>query len=275
MEGGSLYRCFSCYLSFRSPQISEQELKVLYVRGSKDTWARGSSSRREWKIALSWIEDTLPKGAAILDVGCSDGAFLNTLAPNYQLFGIELQSEAGDKARDKGITVLGSSYEELIDSAVHFDAVVAFDLIEHVRDPARFLSTLTAAAKPSGIVIISSGNSDAWTWRIMGASYWYCTLSEHISFINPRWCDRTAREIGLSVERTASFSHLEARACLKLAETTKNIIFRIAPRLLKWLRKRGFGNKNATRFESLALHPPSWMTARDHFVFLGRKSAVA
>jgi len=272
-EGGALYGCRDCHLSFRYPCASDDELNSLYEAGCGNAWTSGKP-RKDWKIAKAWIEERLPLGSSILDVGCFDGGFLNTLAPGYERYGVEIQNSAGEKARRSGVDLIASSYDELANWSDRFDAVVAFDLIEHVRNPANLLAMFASAVRPSGLVIVSSGNSDAWSWRLLGARYWYCAIGEHVSFVNPRWARPVCHRVGLALQCCEFFSHSDAGAQRKLTEALKNVAYRLAPRTTALIRRMGVGRKDAGRFPELADYPPSWMSARDHFIFLCTKPAT-
>jgi len=273
LDGGNLFHCRGCHLSFRFPRKTKEELSVLYSAGSDEAWECEVPIRADWKAARSWIEGTLRAGSSILDVGCFDGSFLQSLSPQYRCFGIEIQRNASRKAAAKNLAIIANRYDDLADISDRFDGIVAFDLIEHVHDPAYLLSLLANALVPSGTLIISSGNSDAITWRIMGSRYWYCAISEHISFINPRWCGAVVSGLGLRIERLTSFSHSAAPFHQKVLFAAKNLAYLAAPQGAAWMRKRGFGGKAARRFPVLAEHPPSWMSARDHFILFARKIA--
>jgi SAM-dependent methyltransferase len=274
LDGGWLFRCRKCHLSFRFPRKTQPELDALYRSGSVAAWLAEPSQRIDWRTALLWAEEKLPASSSVLDVGCFDGSFLQRMGDRYCRFGIEIHPDARRRAAAAGVTIIGRSYEELAWTSGEFDAIFAFDVIEHVHDPIHFLALMSAALKPSGIIVVSSGNSEAGSWRLMGARYWYCTISEHISFVNPRWCRFAAARAHLNVERLALFSHCAAPVHRKLFESIKNLAYRAAPGGAAWLRKRGFGNKDACRFPVLAQHPPSWMSARDHFVFLATKAVA-
>ena len=267
--GGSLYRCRGCHLMFRSPRPDEDDLRALYSAGSDLAWISRADDRADWTTAVSWIRKRLPIGARILDVGCFDGSFLELLGPQYGRFGIEIQPSAREKARARGLEIVASGYHDLDKIANRFDGIVSFDLIEHVHDPLMFLSILTRALRSPGIIIVSSANSDATTWRLMGARYWYCAISEHISFISPRWSQAAAEKVGLTLENIAFFSHVRASLPQKCSELVKNLLYRASPASVRLLRRKGVGRKNTNRFESLGEYPPSWMSARDHFIFLG------
>ena len=273
LDGGRLYLCTKCHLAFRFPILPEQEMNALYIGGAEETWTSKPSNREDWRIARLWIRELLPQGSSILDVGCFDGAFLDTLDPTYQRFGVEIHQHACNKAKSRGVNIIASRHEDLPEISEKFDAVVSFDLIEHVPDPVKLLRALSNAVRPCGMVILSSGNFDAMTWRIMGSRYWYCAIAEHISFISPRWCDLVIPEVGLAIERQRRFSHARTGILGKFGDAAKNLMHYVAPCTTVWLREKGLGHRDVRHFPSLAEHPPSWMSARDHFIFLGRRTS--
>jgi len=270
LSGGSLFRCDSCWLYFRYPKLDNMKLDELYRQGSSDNWQHTISARSDWVTALDWIS-TLSVGRSVLDVGCFDGGFLSRLGSDYDLSGIEIHEGAAQAAEQKGIRIIAPSYRFLEEVDENFDIVTSFDVIEHVDDPLFFLKMISSITRPGGAVIISTGNTDAMSWRFMGSRYWYCTISEHISFINPRWCDIAASNLGLRVERIEKFSHLAASTPMRIADLGKNMLYRVAPAVVAWLRTKGFGGIDVNIDPSLIYAPPNWMSATDHFMVLFRK----
>jgi 2-polyprenyl-3-methyl-5-hydroxy-6-metoxy-1,4-benzoquinol methylase len=266
LTGGALVRCCSCGFSFRTPQLNKESLDELYRLGSAENWQVASTSRADWLIASSWLKGKLKPGNAILDIGCFDGGFLGTLNKSYRLAGIEIHDEAGKKARQKGIEIIGKDFADLSGFTASFDAVVFFDVIEHTQNPREFLEQMARLTREGGNIIFSTGNSDALTWRMLGSRYWYCTIGEHISFVNPRWCEWAAERLGLQLEKVIKFSHVQSSWKKKLGEAVKNLIYVASPKAFSVLRKMGLGGDEFRKHEVMLLHPPTWMTARDHFI---------
>jgi SAM-dependent methyltransferase len=177
-----------------------------------------------------------------------------------------VQPRAAGLARSRGITIVGTDFDDLRSLDSTYDAVVAFDVIEHVHDPLDFLSRLAAVVKPGGQIVVGTGNSDSWSSRLMGSRYWYCAPAEHISFVNPRWCTWAASRANLFLEGVATFSHMPASGATKMSEIMKNLIYRVSPAFFGKLRRLGFGHLDAERFPALAGHPPGWGSSVDHFL---------
>jgi len=266
--GGSLYRCQECYLGFRWPRMPKKRLELLYVQGSEHNWATTPELRRDWCIARSWIRTVYPSAARVLDVGCFDGGFLDLLGNSYQRYGIEIHPIAKNRLATRGIKIVAADIDELSVTRQPFDCITCFDVIEHLESPKSFLSQCVNALKPSGHILISTGNLDAPTFRFMGSRYWYCTNAEHISFISPEWCHRVAERMGLRVSQFTTFAHGSTDIESRVKDTVKNIFCKLMPSFFAYLRKQGWGKKNAREHPELAEHPPFWGSASDHFMVL-------
>lgn len=268
LSGGHLYRCNQCSLGFRWPQLSKEQLDSLYEQGHELNWTAPLKSRRDWRIARGWIRQDLAPESRVLDVGCFDGGFLEPLVGSYSCHGIEIHASARHRAEQKGVEVIGSDFSAI---AGAFDCITAFDVIEHIRRPESFLNDCLAAVKSGGWVIISTGNLDAFTFRLMGSRYWYCTIAEHVSFINPAWYSRLANTLNYRVTKQNSFTHSNASLPKRIQETANNLLYRFGGPGFRLLRELGMGGKNVKTHPELADHPPSWMSANDHFIVLLRK----
>lgn len=272
LPGGSLYQCETCHLAFRWPRPSQETLDALYQQGDTPAWQYVPEHRTDWRVTHRWLQQTHPEGGAILDVGCFDGAFLNTLDATWTRYGVEMSEAAVARARARDVVVLTTDAAALPDLDHRFDAVVAFDVIEHVRDPFRLLRDMADRTCPGGIIIIGTGNTQAWTWRLMGSRYWYCTIPEHLSFLNDSWCHHAAQRLDLEVLEIRHFSHAQNPSLLQTGyEVAANVLYRAFPGLFARLRQWGIGDKDTTQHAELKHFPPQWITARDHLIAVFRR----
>jgi len=268
IPGGGLYRCRKCWLGFRWPRLDKVELDRLYEDGDELTWTTPVSGRRDWHMAQAWLETNPLRGGALLDIGCFDGGFLEPLVQTYDCHGIEIHAAACDRAEKKGIKIIGNDFSTLTGS---YDCITAFDVIEHVEKPQAFLGECLAALKSGGWIIISTGNLDALSFRLMGGRYWYCTIAEHISFLSPKWFSVLADDRNFRIVRQIRFAHTKTSLSRTIREAAINLLYRVARPGFGVLRKLGMGGKNVKEFPELAEHPPSWASAPDHFMVLIQK----
>jgi 2-polyprenyl-3-methyl-5-hydroxy-6-metoxy-1,4-benzoquinol methylase len=204
-HGGSLYACNDCSLAFRYPRRPQVEYEALYESASAQVWG-SANLRADQKRVLALIREHCRSGS-ILDIGCYDASMLAALGGEYSLFGVEASTAAAEVARSRGVDIIASSIDGIAQSTQKFDVVTATDVIEHVLDPLAFLRTLVNVTSPSGIIILSTGNSEASIWKLLGGSYWYCAIPEHLSFISPKWGAQVATTLGLHLKSSQPYRY--------------------------------------------------------------------
>jgi 2-polyprenyl-3-methyl-5-hydroxy-6-metoxy-1,4-benzoquinol methylase len=136
------------------------------------------ASARELKAAtarprLETIK-TLTQGRRLLDVGCAAGFFLEVAAEQgFDVRGVEFSTVAISLARPdmRERIVCGDVNALLRQEAAKFDVVTAFDIIEHVQDPAKFLSEIREILVPGGILALSTPDTGHFLRHVMGSRW--------------------------------------------------------------------------------------------------------
>lgn len=268
LEGGFLFCCTRCSLNFRWPRVPTEVLDQLYIDGEEGHWEDPWEQRKDWILAREQLESSdsnLEK--TILDVGCFDGSFLRFLGCDWRRSGIEINPLAAKKAERSGIEIIGDDLANLDQFGSSFGAVVATDVIEHVPNPLLFLTGMAKLTQKNGLVIISTGNTQAWTWKLAGSRYWYCVIPEHISFINPAWCHQAAETLGLKLKSLRYFSHApDSKILTSTVQILANMAYIYMPSAICWLRRSGWGKTDIRQNPALGDFPPSWMSARDQLL---------
>jgi 2-polyprenyl-3-methyl-5-hydroxy-6-metoxy-1,4-benzoquinol methylase len=167
--------------------------------GAQDRWRRHRDLISRYK-----------QGGAILDIGCSSGAFLGTMkGDGWKLYGIEREQTTAEKAQlATGAEVFAGDAMDAPFAGDGFDAVTCFDLLEHVYDPRAFLSRVLEWLKPGGMFFMMLPNIGSWEARAFG-SYWYgLELPRHLSHFSPRSLRKLMtslgfREVHLGTPRTS------------------------------------------------------------------------
>ncbi len=99
----------------------------------------------------------------ILDLGCGQGEFLNICqGKGLVCYGVDASSYAIEKAKKvKGkFFKLNLEKDKLPFSDESFDAVTAFDLIEHLKQPEFVFSEAVRVLRKGGLFFITSPNAD-------------------------------------------------------------------------------------------------------------------
>jgi 2-polyprenyl-3-methyl-5-hydroxy-6-metoxy-1,4-benzoquinol methylase len=225
-------------------------------------------SRRDWQIAWNWLTQSLPAESRILDTGCFDGGFLEPLIGKHQCYGIEIHPSARKRAEEKGVEIIGCDFSAISGT---FDCITAFDVIEHMEHPQSFLKNCLAKLRPGGWFLVSSGNLDAYTFRLIGSRYWYCAIAEHISFVSPMWFSKLVNTLNYRIDKQVTFAHSNASLLLRIKQAVINWVYHLLPDGFRHLRRLGCGGKNVSVHAELVDHPPSWGSAYDHFMVLIQK----
>lgn len=272
LPGGGLWRCPSCLLLFRWPRPRRDQLAALYSLAEGEVWQYRDTEREDWLIARSLVT-RLPQGSTVLDVGCFDGAFFAPLIESYNCIGIELNKLAAERARSRGVTIIGHdlwAFNDLPEDGLA-DCVTSFDVIEHVDEPRGFLQFCVRAVRPGGLVIIATGNSDCIWFRLFRNRYWYVSIPEHLSFVGQNWITRAAGNCGLVLEWVAEICHRKGTLARRVKELVANVAWGINPALLTAARAvRSALTSKGREWPEMAT-PPSWETGRNHFIAVGRR----
>jgi 2-polyprenyl-3-methyl-5-hydroxy-6-metoxy-1,4-benzoquinol methylase len=154
-----LYKCIQTGLNFFVPN-DVAGADSFYKQLEKFDWYY---MPRKWEHDVA-IQD-LTGAKQIMEVGCGRGDFVQRLRSlNLDAQGIEINSNAVEYANMKGIPLLPLSLHELAyKKPEYYDAVCAFQVLEHIAQPRPFLSAMIELIKPGGKLIITVPNSRSFT----------------------------------------------------------------------------------------------------------------
>ncbi|MCX6704298.1 MAG: class I SAM-dependent methyltransferase [Candidatus Woesebacteria bacterium] len=259
---GCLYHCESCNLYFRHLFFSPNELAEAYGQIAETNWSY-RERRNDYRLAFETIIQ-LKKSGKILDIGCYRGDFLQLFPDPFYRYGIEPSIAAARIAMGKGVRIVGKTLETFESKNMRFDIITLIDVLEHLPSPFLALSKLAPLLNRNGILIISTGNTDALPWRLMRQDYWYYA-SEHVSFFNPKWFRWAAQQLDLAFVGVKRFSHQEGSALERWRQFAQCLTF-IALKnldchpLLKKMISRIYPFNRAIHWTT---SPPNWLW-KDH-----------
>lgn len=141
-----------------------------------------------------------------LDVGCGAGLLTEPLARlGAKVTGIDASREVIDVAREHA-TQMGLSIDyrtgELDSLEGEFDLITSMEVIEHVADPAIFVTALAKRLAKDGLLIMSTPNATGWSKLLMitigeGLGQIPRGTHEHEKFIAPERLKAILGDAGL------------------------------------------------------------------------------
>ena len=175
------------------------------------TWPTGKAAERllrHTKQIVGKLERLLKKGRGeirLLDVGCSNGAFISA-AQSLGIFavGVEPSVAPAQAAIAAGLEVHQGFLRDIHLPESSFEVVTLFEVIEHLRDPLSLFKECHRVLHKGGLLVIRTGNTDSWTAHYRKDRWEYFSISEHgghVSFFNPVSMSKLAERSGFLLER--------------------------------------------------------------------------
>ena len=172
----ALARCGRCGLRFTVEVPSDEQLGELYDRlySKGDAYQMHLDEIRRLEAggregagvyrSLVFLRRYRPKpGDRLLEVGCGVGTFLvRAKARGWEAEGIDLSEQAIRASREvHQMPVRVGSFFELDFDQRSYAAIVAWEVIEHLPEPRRFLEKARRLLRPGGVLACSVPNEGA------------------------------------------------------------------------------------------------------------------
>jgi len=184
-----LVRCRLCSMIYANPAPAEFASGQYYDRAGTDYYL--SPAKLESDYAAVRFERELRifrkhcPGGAVLDVGCSSGAFLfqlNQRFPGcYQVLGTDVSGQPLDYAEGRGVAVMHGNFLEQEFGQKQFDAVTFWAVVELLLEPKPFLAKAWSVLKPGGFCFVLVPNMKSLAVRALGARYRYI-YPQHLNY---------------------------------------------------------------------------------------------
>jgi 2-polyprenyl-3-methyl-5-hydroxy-6-metoxy-1,4-benzoquinol methylase len=194
-------RCVICGLVSLDPLPTPAELaahhEASYAEGRYAAFAAAEAIRDA--IARDRLAMLLPLAPAgpWLDAGCSTGAFLRAAAhAGLEIEGLELSARAVAQARAGGFTVTQGTAESFTPTR-RYAVVTAFDVVEHLPDPAAFGRRAAGWLLPGGVLGLTLPDIASPMARLMGRQWFYYAPPDHVHYFTPETARRLLEDAGL------------------------------------------------------------------------------
>lgn len=205
-------KCPSCKTLYVANEFSLSDLAKNYsgsyyeADGSNTKGRKGYPSYMEAQESLSnsfrrklqIVREQVPAGW-LLDVGAAYGTFIKLASKYYTCVGLELSDYAATKAIEEfNVDVRIGTIEDTPFPDAHFDIIVMWDVIEHLRNPVIALKEVYRLLRPGGFCFISTDDANNWLIRLLGTKWWGIAPPLHL-------CHFSKQGMETAFERAGNF----------------------------------------------------------------------
>jgi uncharacterized protein (TIRG00374 family) len=200
-----LVACPECGQAFMSPRLNAAGRLALY--DDADYFDEGVyRTPNASALQRTWADGRLdiigghfdPEQSRLFEIGCAYGLFLERARDRgFDVAGLEFSPVAARTASERlGVPIHQGEVVDL-DGEGGFDAVAAWDVIEHVPDPAAFLGAARRLLRNGGVVALSCPYFDSIPARVLRSRWWTLKPHKHIWHFTAAGLRRTLVEAGL------------------------------------------------------------------------------
>ncbi|MGH7145592.1 MAG: class I SAM-dependent methyltransferase [Planctomycetota bacterium] len=163
-----IYRCATCGSCHAFPLKAAPD--DFYDGYDYPVW------RWEFDVLLDFLQRQFPNGARVLEVGCGEGHLMNRMdRTKYEVIGLDSNTDCIKAAQAKGLNChigfAGPNHEQL--KGKRFDLIFFFHLLEHLDNPAAFLSTMRSMLTDTGMIVLSVPNENRMMLKICTETFDY------------------------------------------------------------------------------------------------------
>ncbi|MBI4931864.1 MAG: class I SAM-dependent methyltransferase [Bacteroidetes bacterium] len=203
-----ILECSVCGLVFSSPILPFDEISKLY-KESRQTYDEETND-----IAYSYMlyinqNSNLFKRGRVLEVGCGNGFFLNSLKKNgfKEVHGVEPSEEAVAKAGEFRSLILNSMIETENYPENYFDLICCFQTLDHLANPFEMLKRFYRLLLPGGMVYIIVHNQKGMQAKVFGEKSPIYDV-EHIYLFNKNTLSHLCMLAGFQVVKIFSIKNI-------------------------------------------------------------------
>lgn len=175
-----ILKCNNCEVVFSWPLRASQDVydSAYTKKGDYQKYIDIGVDAESGAYHLTWamrnfLKFSMPKGK-LLDIGCSTGAFMQS-AKNmgWKVEGVEISYKAAAMAKKLTNSKVFIGKVEEFQSDEKFDAITAWEVLEHVEDPLEFIESCQKLLKPNGILALSTPNwNSPWVKKSNKDEHW-------------------------------------------------------------------------------------------------------
>jgi len=206
-----VYTCLRCGLQQVPASAIPRDLEQLYQDVVDQQYLSNIAAReRTFHRLFDQIASSLPATPGrMLEVGAYCGLFAREATKRgWQVDGVEPSAWAAKYARETiGVNVYpGFLADNRSRLSAEYDVVVSWDVLEHVRDPLRFVRECGDYLGPSGMLCFSTLDVDTWFPRLLQLR-WPWLMDMHLYYFDRHVVKELLSRAGFDLVRAETYVH--------------------------------------------------------------------
>ena len=210
-ESFSFMKCLNCGVLYLQDRPDISEIDRIYPRCYLSYFFHRSNNPVLFfrnmvleKIRLRSFLRLLPETGSVLDAGCGDPLFLESLRKygpkNIHFYGNDVNAQVLVDLKSRGFKTIGGLIECIDMPGGSFDVIFMRNLIEHLARPGEVLAMAARLLKSGGSLLIQTPNTDCLSARVFKGRYWFeYHFPRHWVLFDAKNFSRLAGECGLEV----------------------------------------------------------------------------
>ena len=222
--GFEFKECGACATLYMSPRPSESVMADYYANSENYAiWAArifpASEAARRKKIHEPWFARILeyceryrvPTGT-LVEVGPGFGTFCAVATQSgkfKRVLAVEPTPQLAAACRSRGVTVVEKRIEDAAGELPPADVLCAFEVIEHLFEPARFVADCARAVARGGLLVLSCPNGQGFDIATLRERA-LAVDAEHVNLFNPASLAELVRRSGFELLEVTTPGRLDA-----------------------------------------------------------------
>ena len=220
-EPAKLVRCTDCGLIYLSPRPGPGEIGDFYPKNYQENMleliARAKKSpamRLGFDMIRRRRTPKLISSGRLLDVGCSNGAYLAALRERgWEVEGVEMDEHAASyAANERGLKVTRGDAESALRTldSDRFSVVTMWHLLEHLFDPLEALKQVRRVLKPGGVLMLEVPDISAPPAAWFKKNWFPLDIPRHLYHFSPETLREMLAKAGLKLVEVKGIPSPEA-----------------------------------------------------------------
>jgi SAM-dependent methyltransferase len=207
LAGGERFELARCDRCASAVTLGEPPPPALYEGGTYAPARRSFAGPLELLRRLTDRDrmrflDGVPAGARVLEVGAGDGRLVGLMrGAGLDAWGLDPSPAARAAAAASGLEVVSAGVDDAEVENASQDAVVLWQSLEHLEDPAVALERIRGWLRPGGRLVVAVPNLAGLQARIGGDRWFHQDVPRHRTHFTPAGLTLLFERRGFRVER--------------------------------------------------------------------------